>query len=357
MHRSLRFVPAALILSALAVACGDDDDAATPKPNPTADGGTNPNPNPTTDGGTTPATKDIVDTAVGNENFKLLAAALTRANLVGTLKGTTTQFTVLAPTNAAFEKAGLATEAAINAVPVDALAKILQYHVIAGRAPASAVIGLTSSDTLADGIAPAKLKIRIAVNGTEIKIFPTKDLSAGAPATPDTGAIVGPADVQATNGIIHAIDTVLTPPSKDIVGAASAYPILSSLVTTLGTDPGNPGGGAATLVATLQGAGPFTVFAPNNQAFMDLGAPPAPAALRNVLLYHVAPGFLTSGDVVKAVPANTAVPTALTGKTLSFIAGPKVKDSTAGGADLVATDIVTTNGIVHVVGKVLIPAN
>ena len=74
-----------------------------------------------------------------------------------------------------------------------------------------------------------------------------------------------------------------------------------------------------------------------------------------MLLYHVAPGFLTSGDVVKAVTANTMVPTASTGKTLSFVAGPKVKDSTTTNANLAIVDVVTTNGIVHVVDKVLIP--
>lgn len=328
-------------LATAAVGCSDDDEAspggATPAPTTTT-----PPPSPEASTGE----KNIVQTAISAGNFTLLAAALTRANLVSALEGPG-PFTVLAPTDTAFRAAGL-DEAAINATDPAALAKVLQYHVIGSRAPSTAVAGLTNAETLATQ-GEARLRVRIAAEGSAIRVFPTKDLSA-TPGT-DPGAEVTQADIGASNGIIHVLGAVLTPPSKDIVGTAATYG-LTELAAAL---TANPGGQTPTLVATLQGAGPFTVFAPTNAAFDALTATPTDDQLRTVLLYHVAPGFLTSGDVVKAIGAGTAVPTAASGQSLRFVAGPKVDDSTATDANLPSTDIVTTNGIVHVVDKVLIP--
>lgn len=353
-----RFLSALVLLFPIAVACGDDD--ATPSTASPADGGASSSSSSSSSGSSgspdaAAAAKDIVDTAV-DAKFTYLAAAVTRAGLVETLKGAG-PFTVLAPTDDAFKKTPFDTIDKINAADPATLGQILKFHVIAGKAPSTAVSGLTSSETLATGASStSKLRIRIATAGTGITIFPTKDLSAGPAAEPDNGAKVTTADVAASNGVIHVLDSVLIPPSKDIVGAASAYPALSSLVTTLS---GNPGGDMPSLVDTLKTAGPFTVFAPTNDAFTAASGVVAgltPAQVRTVLLYHVLPTFATSGDVSKATAA-TNLATAATGKSLGVVPGspPKIKDSTATNANLAATDIVTTNGMVHVVDKVLVP--
>ena len=269
---------------------------------------------------------------------------------------------MLAPSDAAFAASGI-DAAAIDSLSKETLTTILTYHVIGANADSKAVGGLTSSETLAaSGIGTAKLRVRIAAGTNEIRVFPTVDLSnpaaknPGAPAA-DPGAKVVTADIKATNGVIHVLDRVLIPPSNDIVGAAQKYGLLDSLVTTV---VANPGGDTPTLAATLSGAGPFTVFAPTNDAFTAAGplvGTLTPAQVRTVLLYHVVPAFATSGDVTKATAA-TMLPTAAAGKSLGINPGatPTIKDSTATGAGLVATDVVTKNGIVHVIDKVLVPA-
>ena len=287
--------------------------------------------------------------------FTFLAAAATRAGLVETLKGAG-PFTVLAPTDDAFKKTPFDTIDKINAADPATLGQILKYHVIAGKAQAADVTKLTSAETLAPGSGDGKIRIRIAVNGAAVTIFPTKDLSAGPGAGADPGAKVAQTDVQATNGVIHVLDSVLIPPSKDLVGAASSYPALSTLTSVVAS---NPGGGAPSLAETLQSKGPFTVFAPTNDAFtaaQGVVAGLTPEQVRTVVLYHALPSFATSGDVGKAT-AQTTLPTAVQGKSLGVVPGspPKIKDSTDTPANLAVTDVITKNGIVHVVDKVLVP--
>jgi transforming growth factor-beta-induced protein len=224
------------------------------------------------------------------------------------------------------------------------------------NAPASVVTTLTSAKTAApNGVTDGFLYVRVSVDGANVKVFPTKDLSAGAPSSADPGASVIATDVKATNGIIHVIDTVLIPPSKDIVGAAQSYPALSKLVTALGNNG---------LVAPLQGAGPFTVFAPANSA-AAWGAETS-----DILKHHVtsvaSPGsnFLTSGDVVKATAAaDKTIPTLLSGKSITIggsasvptIRGAKADSTPTTLTSAGTTDIVTKNGIVHVINEVLLP--
>jgi uncharacterized surface protein with fasciclin (FAS1) repeats len=139
------------------------------------------------------ATKDIVDTAVAAGSFKTLAAALTAAGLVDTLKGPG-PFTVFAPTDAAFAKLppGL-VETLLKPENKAQLTSILTYHVVPGKVPASAVAGkVTDAKT---------------VNGATINVNGTSGVKVN-------DATVITADVQASNGVIHVIDTVLIPPRK-----------------------------------------------------------------------------------------------------------------------------------------------
>ena len=139
------------------------------------------------------AEKDIVDTAVSAGEFKTLAAALGTAGLVDTLKGAG-PFTVFAPTDAAFAKLPAGTvENLLKPENKDQLTAILTYHVVAGKVMAADVVKLSEAKTV-NG-APVK----IAVNGDKVMV---------------NDATVSAADVAASNGVIHVIDTVLLPPAK-----------------------------------------------------------------------------------------------------------------------------------------------
>jgi len=139
------------------------------------------------------AEKDIVDAAVSAGEFKNLAAALGTAGLVDTLKGAG-PFTVFAPTDAAFAKLPAGTiENLLKPENKDQLTAILTYHVVAGKVMAAEVVKLSEAKTV-NG-APVK----IAVNGDKVMV---------------NDATVAAADVTASNGVIHVIDTVLLPPAK-----------------------------------------------------------------------------------------------------------------------------------------------
>ncbi|WP_199915051.1 fasciclin domain-containing protein, partial [Aquimarina sp. Aq107] len=150
------------------------------------------------------------------------------------------------------------------------------------------------------------------------------------------------ADIQASNGVVHVIDGVLLPPAdlQSIVEIAVATPELSTLVGALQ---------AANLVDTLNGEGPFTVFAPTNAAFAALDAIPGGEALTEVLLYHVAAGKFTADDL-------------LTRQIVTTVQGDEVTIEMIEGQvflnEIIRVDIANieaSNGIIHVINGVLIP--
>ena len=141
----------------------------------------------------TPASKDIVDTAVANGSFKTLAAALTAAGLVDTLKGPG-PFTVFAPTDAAFAKLPKGTvETLLKPENREKLRRVLTYHVVSGRVAAAEVTKMTSAKAVSGDA------VTIAVRDGGVLINNAKVVTA---------------DVMASNGIIHVIDTVILPPEK-----------------------------------------------------------------------------------------------------------------------------------------------
>jgi uncharacterized surface protein with fasciclin (FAS1) repeats len=140
------------------------------------------------------ADQDIVDTAVAAGEFKTLAAALTAAGLVDTLKGAG-PFTVFAPTDAAFAALPAGTvEKLLKPENKDQLTAVLTYHVVSGKVMAADVVKLSEAKTV-NGAA-----LKIAVTGEKVKLNDT--------------ATVAKADISASNGVIHVIDTVLLPPTK-----------------------------------------------------------------------------------------------------------------------------------------------
>jgi transforming growth factor-beta-induced protein len=285
------------------------------------------------------ATKTIVDIAVSNPDFSTLVTAVKTAGLVETLSGPG-PFTVFAPTNAAFAKVPKAT---LDAVLADkkVLTDVLTYHVVSGKVLAADVVKL-------DG------KSAKTVNGAEVKIA-VKD---GKVILNDT-VMVTATDIVASNGVIHVIDAVLLPPAaappapapaaaKTIVDIAAGNPDFSTLVTAVK---------AAGLVDTLNSAGPFTVFAPTNAAFAKLPKATLDAvladkkALTDILTYHVVAGKVLAADVVK-----------LDGKSAKTVNGAEVKIAVSGGkvslngnVNVTATDIVASNGVIHVIDTVLLP--
>ena len=267
------------------------------------------------------APQTIVDIAVADGRFMTLATALQAAGLVETLQGAG-PFTVFAPTDEAFAKLPAGTIEALLA-DIPSLSEILLYHVVPGAVKAEQVVTLSSAETAAE--LPVAIKVvdgKVFVNQAEVIIT----------------------DIEASNGIIHVIDSVILPPA-DIVDTAVADGRFATLAAALQ---------AAGLVDALKGEGPFTVFAPTDDAFAKLPEGTVEAlladipALSDILLYHVAEGQLFAADVLALEKIET-----LQGKSakISLMDGKAMID----GAEIIITDILTSNGVIHVIDSVIIP--
>ena len=271
-------------------------------------------------------TQDIPTNAAGTGIHDTLVDAVVQADLLATLQGTG-PFTLFAPTDQAFSDAGIDLVALDTPEGKVVLQDILLYHVYSGEVPASAVT---------DGM------LANMANGDNLKFGVNNGIVTVGNAN------VTLADVQASNGIIHVIDRVLSPPSLDVPATAQTTGIHDTLVAAVVQ---------ADLLATLQGTGPFTVFAPTDQAFsdagIDLGAldtPEGKATLSDILLYHVVSAEVASSTVTDCMSANAA-----NGQPLSFTVdanGVMVNDAT-----VVAADVITTNGLIHVIDTVLSPSD
>ena len=278
---------------------------------------------------TADANDDIPTNAAGTGIHDSLVAALTQADLVTTLQGTG-PFTVFAPTDQAFADAGIDLTTFDTDEENATLVDILTYHVVSGK---------VMSTDLTDGMEAAALNqdtLTFSVSSSEVKV---------------NDAVVTLADVESSNGVIHVIDKVLMPPADpvyvDIPATAQSTGVHTALVAALSQ---------ANLVATLQGEGPFTVFAPTDQAFTDAGidlstfdTPEENATLADILLYHVYAGAVPAS----AVTDGLAV-TMVNVDKASFTVGTDGSVS-VGDATVTSADVQTSNGIIHVIDKVLMP--
>lgn len=280
--------------------------------------------------------RNIVEVVASNNDFSLLATAVVHAGLAQTLSGSG-PFTVFAPTNDAFRAAGLDTDAAIRALPADALRDILMYHVLTERVPAASIPQATNTEV---------------ETAAEIEAYVTRT-SDGAYIN---GATVLQADVMASNGVIHVINKVLMPPMGDAVEALMDDENFSLLVAAVV----RASEGSANLAEVLMGDGPFTVFAPTNQAFMDAGFSSAadiqaanPDMLAGILTYHVLAARVFSTDLV-----DGATPTTVNGAdlTVSLTNGAKVEgNGNDSPSSITQADWITENGVIHVIDRVLLP--
>jgi transforming growth factor-beta-induced protein len=304
--KNLILLSIALMGIFLVSACSKDDNAADPMS--------------TTD-------QTIAEYAVSDPNFSILVQALTKADLVDVLNGSG-NFTVFAPTNAAFN--ALFTQlgvSGINDLSAETLTPILLYHVLGSEKKASMITAGYYAT-----LSPAE--------GNFASMYIT--LTGGVYIDKDTK--VTTADVDVKNGVIHVIDKVLLPPSVvDLALDNSNFSILVQAVVK------------ANLVETLSTAGPFTIFAPTDAAFESLftqlgvsGVADLTAEqLTPILLYHVVSGNVRSADL-----SDGSVETLNGPIEISLMPSPTIN----GTSNIVAADVQATNGVVHVIDKVLLPA-
>ena len=287
-----------------------------------------------------PLFESIVEIASGNDSFTTLVAALVKADLVSALQADG-PFTVFAPTNEAFQ-ALLDSKPEWNSlddIPVETLKSVLLYHVVGAQAFSSDLSDGQELPTLAEANVTVDLS-----NGVE--------LITGA----GQSVAVTTADLQASNGVIHVLDAVMLPMViQDITELAITNENLSTLVAALVR---------ADLVSALQADGPFTVFAPTNDAFQALldsnndwnSLDDIPVeTLKSVLLFHVLGSKVTSSEL-----SDTYVNTLATGpdsKNLSLQVEVTGGVEFNGDAKPVAVDVMATNGVVHVIDKVMLPAD
>lgn len=321
----------ALVFASLAAlslaACGDSDDPPD-QPTPVS----------------------IVATAQATPSLSTLVAAVQFASNDGDLVDLLAEpgtLTVFAPSNAAFDALAVELTGDDGATGADLLTDankpllraVLQYHVLTSAVTSDAI--------------PFGLPITTA-EGSIFKIEP------GTPPTIVDGrnrtAAITTVDLAASNGVIHLVDKVILPADQNLVQRAQALASAPAPEFTILVDAVV----AAGLVDTLSGAGPFTVFAPTDAAFAalltELGVTREQlfantALLTRVLTYHVVPGRVLEAQV----PVNTPVASVETG-TFTVDAGLAITDERGRTANIVGTDVFATNGVIHVIDRVILPA-
>jgi uncharacterized surface protein with fasciclin (FAS1) repeats len=284
---------------------------------------------------TKPVTGTITSIVSNSPDFSILKAAVIKAGLAATLDGKG-PFTVFAPTNEAFNASGITLET-INSLSPDAIKGILLYHTLGAKVVAADV--------------PAGPNANVASVGGK-DIYLTKN-NAGVFVN---GVSVVKADILASNGVIHAISRVLMPPAGNIVESLQANPDYSYLVAAVL----RASQGSTNVAEVLSGNGPFTLFAPTNNAFKSAGFATIaainntdPNTLTSILTYHLISGRIFSSDLT-----NGAQPATVNGGkvTISLTNGATIKgNGNATVSKITATDIVTTNGVIHVIDQVLLP--
>ncbi len=274
----------------------------------------------------TPAQKNIVEIVVSDPNFSRLKQAVVRAGLTTVLSSGS--LTVFAPDNAAFAAAGL-DSATIASIPEDILGDILKYHVLNAKVEAS---GVPASDTVNtfDGL---NLYASSNANGVFVN-----------------GIKVKTANVQAANGVIHVISDVLIPPTDNIAEVVSSddnFEVLLAAVLRAG------------LATAVSSNGKYTVFAPTDAAFAAAGFPDAASinlapqnAVTAIVKAHIIGTNVFAGDLINASTA----PTLQTGVSLTIGTNPasvKLTGSASPVSNVIEANITTTNGVIHVIDRVL----
>jgi uncharacterized surface protein with fasciclin (FAS1) repeats len=277
----------------------------------------------------------IADVTVTDSRFGTLNQALVSTGLQATLQQPGT-FTVFAPTDDAFN--ALAAELGITRAQLLAdralLTSVLQYHVLGSTVPRASVPLGRAITPLAGGV------FKVDSVGGNLVVTDGRNRTSRITAT----------DIGATNGVIHVVDRVLLPPNRNIVQTAQSLPQFSILVEAVV---------AANLQGALSGTGPLTVFAPTNDAFVallgELGLTKEQllantALLTRVLTYHVLPNRTLKADITTGQAITT-----LQGGTFTIGSDLAITDSRARRAGIAGTDVLTSNGVIHVIDRVILP--
>lgn len=269
---------------------------------------------------------DIVDTAAKAGSFKTLLAAATAAGLVDALKAEG-PITLFAPTDEAFAKLPKGTvESLLKPENKARLAAILTYHVLPGRWDAAKVVATPNAASLNGQ------RLAFKVEGGDAYV---------------AGAKVVKADIMASNGVIHVIDSVILPASDNLVQTAAAAGSFNTLLTAAK---------AAGLADALQTTQSLTLFAPTDAAFAKLPAgtvedllkPENKEKLAAILKFHVVPGRVYADQAIKAGSAAS-----LQGQSVKIAAN--AGDVTVNGAKVSAADVEASNGVIHVIDSVILP--
>ncbi len=304
---------AVVILTAFTISCDEDKD---PAPDTT-----------------------ITGIAQTDPNVSILVQALVKTNLSATLRGPG-PFTVFAPTDAAFVAFLKTTPyATLNDVPNDVLTQILLNHVVSGKK--------MSTDLTTGYVKTLATSATSGTNTMSMYVNTASGVKLNGVAT------VTAANIMAANGVIHVVDKVIGLPT--IVTHATANDNFKSLVGAL------TGAGQPNFVSILSGTGPFTVMAPTNDAFTALNTELAPggiagvstANLTKVLTYHVANGNVLAASLKEGQEISTLqLPQKY---TIQLTGGAKIKDANNRISTITATDVQCSNGVIHVINKVLLP--
>ena len=270
-----------------------------------------------------------------DSRFSLLAEALKAARLEGAVDGST-PVTVFAPTNDAFVAllGELGTTKDALFANTTLLTQVLTYHVLSARVDRASV--------------PAGRAITTAQGG----FFKIEAVGGGLVVTDGRNRRVNitQTDIDGGRGVIHVVDRVLLPANRNIVQTAQSLPDFSILVEAVV---------AAQLTDTLSGNGPFTVFAPTNAAFAallsELGLTKSQllanrTLLTQVLTYHVVPARVLRAEVPVGSPIAT-----VQGQTFTVGSTLAITDQRGRTSNITATDVFTSNGVIHVVDRVILP--
>lgn len=291
------------------------------------------------------SSKTIATIATENANLSILVQALDRAGLVATFDGAG-DYTVFAPTNSAFQQFLTDNDfESLEDVPLPVLTEVLKNHVLS-ESLTSSELATGYYSTLAKGSASSTNTLSMFINLASGVVINGGATNGGA------SVALSSANIQASNGVIHVVDRVIDLPS--VVNHAIANPNFSSLVSSL-TSEGQPD-----FVSILSATGPFTIFAPTNDAFTAL-APELVAAnvtltpelLTTVLQYHVvSPANVLSSSLTNNMPVTPLAGGSFTIKTTG---GAKIVDGSNRTTNIIATDVQATNGVIHGIDRVLLP--
>lgn len=274
----------------------------------------------------------IVDIAAGNDQFSTLVAAVQAAGLADALKGDG-PFTVFAPTNAAFGKLPEGTvDTLLKPENRHQLQQILTFHVVQAELPAARVIESREATTL---------------QGQRVDIMTNRNRDGSVAGVTVNGADVVQTDIRASNGVIHVIDEVIMPETQNAVEVAQELGQFGTLLAAAR---------AAGLADTLANNGPITILAPSDEAFdklprgtvQSLLRPENRGQLREILTYHVIEGRVYDDQVAKMDTAGT-------------LQGGEVRVGIVDGrlmindAKVVASDVESSNAVIHVIDSVLLP--